>query len=116
MRLALQTHTPIVPVGVVGSEEQSPGLVDATSIGRLIGAPAFPITATFPWLGLLGFLPLPVKYRYYFGEPILFEHIPNPECPEDTTAFLRRAVDRLAPGDEAQWSACRTNKKVRVGA
>ena len=73
VRLALQTRTPIVPVGIVGSEEQSPGLYDAKGIGRLIGAPAFPITATFPLLGVLGFLPLPVKYRYYFGEPILFE-------------------------------------------
>ena len=73
VRLALQTRTPIVPVGIIGSEEQSPGLYDAKGIGRLIGAPAFPITATFPLLGVLGFVPFPVKYRYYFGEPILFE-------------------------------------------
>ena len=73
VRLALQTRTPIVPVGIIGSEEQSPGLYDAKGIGRLIGAPAFPITATFPLLGVLGYVPFPVKYRYYFGEPILFE-------------------------------------------
>ena len=35
--------------------------------------PAFPITVTFPWLGPLGLLPLPVKYRIYFGEPMHFE-------------------------------------------
>jgi 1-acyl-sn-glycerol-3-phosphate acyltransferase len=73
VRLALQTRTPIVPVGIVGSEEQSPGLYDSKGIGRLIGAPAFPITATFPLFGVLGFLPFPVKYRLHFGEPILFE-------------------------------------------
>jgi len=72
-RLALQTQTPIVPVGIVGSEEQSPGIMDATAIGRLIGAPAFPITIGFPWLGPLGYLPLPVKFRVLFGEPLYLE-------------------------------------------
>ena len=77
VRLALQTKTPVVPVGIVGSEEQSPGLLDAKSIARLIGAPAFPITWTFPLLGPLGFvLPLPVKYRIYFGDPVHLEGDP----------------------------------------
>jgi 1-acyl-sn-glycerol-3-phosphate acyltransferase len=35
--------------------------------------PAFPITLGFPWLGPLGMLPLPVKYRIHFGEPIVFD-------------------------------------------
>ncbi len=73
MRLALETGTPIVPVGIVGSEEQSPCLFDVKSLGRLIGSPAFPITPTFPWLGLGGFVPLPVKFRLHFGEPLRFE-------------------------------------------
>lgn len=73
VRLALETKTPIVPVGIVGSEEQSPGLYDSKFLGRLIGSPAFPITATFPLLGLLGFVPLPVKYRIWFGEPIMLD-------------------------------------------
>jgi len=73
MRLALETGTPIVPVGVVGSEEQQPGLANLEGLGRMLGMPAFPITIGFPWLGPLGLLPLPVKYRLYFGEPLLFE-------------------------------------------
>jgi 1-acyl-sn-glycerol-3-phosphate acyltransferase len=73
VRLALQTKTPIVPVGIVGSEEQSPGLIDSKALAKLIGAPAFPITWFFPWLGLLGYLPLPVKYRIHFGDPIRFD-------------------------------------------
>jgi 1-acyl-sn-glycerol-3-phosphate acyltransferase len=73
MRLALETDTPIVPVGIVGSEEQSPGLANLTSLGRLLGAPALPITATFPLFGLAGFLPLPVKFHIRFGEPLRFE-------------------------------------------
>ena len=73
LRLALQTDTPIVPVGIVGGEEQSPGLANVRALGRLIGAPAFPLTLTFPWLGLAGFLPLPVKFRLHFGEPLRFD-------------------------------------------
>jgi 1-acyl-sn-glycerol-3-phosphate acyltransferase len=77
MRLALETNTPIVPIGIVGAEEQSPGLANVRSIGRLIGSPAFPITLTFPWLGLAGFIPLPVKYFIEFGEPLHFEGDPT---------------------------------------
>jgi len=86
MRLALETATPIVPIGIVGGEEQSPGLANVRSLGKLIGSPAFPITATFPFLGLAGFLPLPVKFHIHFGNPIQFEGDPN----EDDTAIQER--------------------------
>src|SRR4029450_4957959 len=39
MRLALETATRIVPVGIVGGEEQSPGLANLRSVGKLIGSP-----------------------------------------------------------------------------
>jgi 1-acyl-sn-glycerol-3-phosphate acyltransferase len=73
LRLALQTKTPIVPVGIVGSEEQQPGLLNLERLGRMLGMPALPVTPTFPWLGPLGLLPLPVRYRIHFGEPLRFE-------------------------------------------
>lgn len=79
MRLAMSTDTPIVPVAVVGSEEQAPGIANLKSLGRLLGMPAFPITLTFPWLGPLGLLPLPVKYRIYFGQPMHFHGDANDE-------------------------------------
>lgn len=94
VRLALQAQTPIVPVGIIGSEEQSPGLYDAKMLGRLIGSPAFPITVGFPWLGPLGYLPLPVKYRIRFGDPIHFEGDPQ----EDDAAIeekVERVKDRI---------------------
>lgn len=66
MRLALETDTPIVPVAVVGAEEQAPAFADIKSVARLFGMPALPVTLT----GVP--LPLPVKYRIYFGEPMRF--------------------------------------------
>jgi 1-acyl-sn-glycerol-3-phosphate acyltransferase len=88
MRLALETKTPIVPVGIVGSEEQQPGLANLTRLGKVFGMPAFPITLGFPWLGPLGLLPLPVKYRIHFGEPLRFEGDPSEE-----DADIERRVD-----------------------
>jgi 1-acyl-sn-glycerol-3-phosphate acyltransferase len=73
MRLALEHKVPILPVGVVGSEEQSPGLADVKWLGRLIGSPAFPITVTLPWLGPLGFIPFPVKFQLSFGPLMRFD-------------------------------------------
>ncbi len=90
MRLALETDTPIVPVGIVGSEEQSPAVADVKWLGRLVGSPAFPITPTFPWLGLAGFLPLPVKFRIRFGEPLRFEG----DASEDD-ARVEKKVERV---------------------
>ncbi len=77
VRLALETGAPIVPVGVVGSEEQQPGLANLHGVAKALGIPALPITLGFPWLGPLGLLPLPVKYHIYFGEPLTLEADPD---------------------------------------
>jgi 1-acyl-sn-glycerol-3-phosphate acyltransferase len=79
MRIALESQTPIVPLAVVGAEEQMPALANSQTLARLVGAPSFPITPLFPWLGPLGLLPLPVRYRLYFGEPMSFTGDPNDE-------------------------------------
>ena len=44
MRLALETQTPIVPVAIIGSEEQAPAILNLRSVGKLIGFPALPVT------------------------------------------------------------------------
>jgi 1-acyl-sn-glycerol-3-phosphate acyltransferase len=97
MRLALMTDTPIVPLAVVGAEEQIPSLMDFKPIARLLGFPAFPVTPTFPWLGPLGFLPLPVKYHIYFGKPMHFTGDPDDEDEVlDTKAQkVRRTIQRM---------------------
>ena len=75
MELALRTGAPIVPVAVVGAEEIYPKLADAKPLARAIGAPFVPITPTFPWLGPLGLIPLPSRWRIEFCEPVdLSEH------------------------------------------
>ncbi|MEZ4409401.1 MAG: lysophospholipid acyltransferase family protein [Polyangiales bacterium] len=70
MRLALQTRTPIVPVAVVGAEEQYVSVADLKPLARLLGMPAFPVMPQLLVPG--GFMPLPVKYRIRFGAPMTF--------------------------------------------
>jgi 1-acyl-sn-glycerol-3-phosphate acyltransferase len=79
LRLALATRAPVVPVGIVGSEEQAPALANLEGLARRLGLPSLPVTPTFPWLGPLGAIPLPVRYRIYFGEPLVFEGDPQEE-------------------------------------
>ena len=82
VEVALRTGAPIVPVAVVGSEEIYPKVADAPGLARMLGAPFLPITPTFPWLGPLGLVPLPSKWRIEFGEPIdLSDH--GPDAAED---------------------------------
>jgi 1-acyl-sn-glycerol-3-phosphate acyltransferase len=70
VEIALRAGAPIVPVAVVGSEEIYPKLADFPPLARLIGAPFFPVTPTFPWLGPLGAIPLPSRWRIEFCDPI----------------------------------------------
>jgi 1-acyl-sn-glycerol-3-phosphate acyltransferase len=70
VELALRTGAPIIPVAVVGSEEIYPKLAESRLLARLTGAPYFPLTPTFPWLGPLGVVPLPSKWRIEFCPPI----------------------------------------------
>jgi 1-acyl-sn-glycerol-3-phosphate acyltransferase len=82
VEIALRTGSPIVPVAVVGSEEIYPKVADASALARVIGAPYFPVTPTFPLFGPLGFVPLPSKWRIEFGEPIDTARF-GPEAAED---------------------------------
>ncbi len=72
IRLALETDAPVVPVAVVGAEEQAPALTNLAGVAKMFKMPAFPVTPTFPLLGPAGLLPLPTRYRIYFGEPLRF--------------------------------------------
>jgi 1-acyl-sn-glycerol-3-phosphate acyltransferase len=74
LRLALETKTPILPVAVIGAEEQYPSIANIAPLAKALNMPAFPI---LPQL-LLGFpAPLPTRYRLYFGEPLRFDGDPD---------------------------------------
>jgi 1-acyl-sn-glycerol-3-phosphate acyltransferase len=70
MRLAIEMNAPIIPIGVVGAEEQAPALWNWEAGAKVLGAPALPITPLTPFLGPAGALPMPVRYHIHFGKPI----------------------------------------------
>jgi 1-acyl-sn-glycerol-3-phosphate acyltransferase len=88
---ALRHRVPIIPVGVVGSEEQLPKLSDVP-FGK-VGIPMLPLPA----------LPIPLPTHYYirYGEPIrIYDDFPSqaadhPEVLEECAERIRRAVQAL---------------------
>ncbi len=90
MRLALEADAPILPVGIVGAEEQAPALANLKSVARLLAMPSLPLS---PTLGL----PLPTRYRIHFGEPLRFHGSPDDEDAvlEEKVQQVRSAVQRL---------------------
>lgn len=88
-------------MAVLGSDDQAPILFDIKPLARLLGLPAVPITPTFPWLGPLGLLPYPVRYRIVYGEPLHFHERFDPEAAQEPGVVralsnqVRRAVQTL---------------------
>ena len=67
MRLALETNTPIIPSAFIGGEEALPVMFHANRLGRLVGAPYWPVPKhVVP-------MPLPVRCQIRFGAPMHFE-------------------------------------------
>ena len=91
VKLALRSGAPIIPTAVVGAEEALPMLGKITWFTRSLGLPYVPVTPTFPWLGPLGLVPLPSKWRLAFGAPIDLAKEYGPEAADD-----RLLVNRLA--------------------
>lgn len=75
VQLAARLRVVLVPVAIVGAEEVHPVLFEPNLVRRVLGVP-LPITPTFPWLGPLGLVPLPSRWRIRFGEPISFADAP----------------------------------------
>jgi 1-acyl-sn-glycerol-3-phosphate acyltransferase len=87
---AIRSGAPIIPVSVVGSEEIYPMVADLAPVARFLGLPYFPITPTWPWLGPLGMIPLPSKWRIQFHAPIHVERHP-PEAADDNNLVMALA-------------------------
>lgn len=83
--LAIRHRAPVVPVALVGPEEQMPqvGRIEGVS---LFGAPFIPVTLT-P-------LPLPVRYHISYGPPIRVDQDYEPSQADDP-AVVREVADRV---------------------
>lgn len=63
-------------------------LANVEPLARLLRLPYFPITPFFPWLGPLGMLPLPTRWKIAFCEPVATAHY-GPEAADDPlTVFM----------------------------
>jgi 1-acyl-sn-glycerol-3-phosphate acyltransferase len=70
IKMALITRAPLIPVCIVGAEETYISLAKSETMAKLVDFPYFPLSPTFPWTGLFGFIPLPTKWTIDFGTPI----------------------------------------------
>jgi 1-acyl-sn-glycerol-3-phosphate acyltransferase len=72
--LAIRHRAPVVPVGIVGAEEQMP------QIGRIPVPPGWPL----PYIPItLTPIPLPVRYHVHYGEALRFDKEYSPDDADD---------------------------------
>jgi 1-acyl-sn-glycerol-3-phosphate acyltransferase len=110
---AMRARAPIVPVCVVGAEEAAPVFAQVGALKRLTGLLYFPITPTFPHLGLLGMLGyLPAKFRIRFLEPIRFD---EEGLFEDKARVQTVAHEVRARIQENLWDMLRRRRSVWFG-
>ncbi|HMJ14673.1 MAG TPA: lysophospholipid acyltransferase family protein [Polyangiaceae bacterium] len=112
IRLCLRTQTPIVPCAVVGAEEASPMLYRVEYLSKALGLPYLPVTPTFPWLGPLGLVPAPSKWRIYFGDVIHFDgygpgaaddHVLVGRLAERVRSSIQNMLDQGVRGRKSVW-------------
>ncbi|WP_224245146.1 lysophospholipid acyltransferase family protein [Hyalangium gracile] len=84
--LALRHRVPVVPVAVIGAEEQMPLLGRLETLGSWIGVPHIPVPLT-P-------IPLPVRYHIHYGEPLVLHEGLEPEDADDPDV-VKRASSRV---------------------
>ena len=88
VEVALRAGVPIIPISVVGAEEIYPMLADLQLVAKLFGMPYFPVTPTWPWLGPLGLIPLPSKWRIRFHPPVRTDDY-GPDAADDPSVVMR---------------------------
>lgn len=78
IKAAIETQSPIIQITTVGGDEIFPLLGNFRSIARLMGAPYWPITPTYPWLPFsVSCMPLPVKLLIKIEKPSLLDYPPE---------------------------------------
>jgi 1-acyl-sn-glycerol-3-phosphate acyltransferase len=108
---AIRSRAPIIPVSVVGSEEIYPMIGDLGPVAKFFGLPYFPVTPFWPWLGPLGMIPLPSKWRIQFHPAIHVEDHP-PEAADDQNLVMALADQVRDTIQEGIYD----NLKLRRGA
>jgi len=101
MRLAMQTGTPIVPVGILGAGEALPTVANLERAGRWFGVPYLPLTPyLLPW-------PLPARFELHFGQPLTFPGTGHEENDE-----VRANVERVRSAIESLVAAGASKYRV----
>ncbi|MBN1282278.1 MAG: acyltransferase family protein [Proteobacteria bacterium] len=93
VRLAMRTRAPIIPVSIIGSEEVHPIIWKSRRFAEPLGLPFVPFTPTFPWLGPLGLVPLPSKWKIVFGKPVSFKKYSARDA--DKERLVQAMADRI---------------------
>ena len=88
VHVALATGVPIVPVAVIGSEEEAPLLANPAWLRRLVRTPVAPITPTIVF-------PLPVRYRIHFGTPLRLSGPASADRVTRAVEHVRQALGAL---------------------
>jgi 1-acyl-sn-glycerol-3-phosphate acyltransferase len=109
VKLCLRTHTPIVPVAIVGGEETNPLLARFEYLTKALGIPYLPVTPTFPLLGPAGLLPAPTKWKIFFGEPIVLESYPPAST--DDEILVGRLTERVRGAIQAMLDSAISQRR-----
>jgi 1-acyl-sn-glycerol-3-phosphate acyltransferase len=91
--IARQAGAPIIPCAIVGAEEIYPMIGNLPHLARMLRLPYFPVTPLFPWLGLVGAVPLPSNWIIEFGPPVPTDTVHhNGAGPDKADAYLADTV------------------------
>jgi 1-acyl-sn-glycerol-3-phosphate acyltransferase len=91
--IARQAGAPIIPCAIVGAEEIYPMIGNLPPLARLLRLPYFPVTPLFPWLGLVGAVPLPSNWIIEFCPPVPTDTVHhNGAGPDKADAYLADSV------------------------
>lgn len=95
VELSLTYKAPIVPVAVVGAEEQMPVIADIKPLANALGFPYVPVTPTIlP-------IPFPTHYRIYYGEALHYysqfaeDTVQNPDMVRELARDVQDRVQSL---------------------
>jgi 1-acyl-sn-glycerol-3-phosphate acyltransferase len=112
IRLAIRSGAPIIPVAVIGAEEIHPIVWKSYRMARPLGVPYLPFTPTLPWLGPLGLVPLPTKWKIRFGTPIDFSNYRKADADNDELVhelaqgiktIIQQMIDEMLAERKSLW-------------